>query len=169
MNVKKILRSIFGLFCTVVVMINLFSIPIYAQENNAVTLVPDYENATQTVYEDGSVEGTIPLIIESDDPSTRNITMPDGSQYRYSYMAGSHCWWYEFYIVEGFKSYSGSVVLTKLNTTNPQTKSVYCSGQSDTVELPLDTKRCGYSLSQTGIVHGMRGTKYIIPALNIAV
>lgn len=95
--------------------------------------------------------------------------MPDGSQYRYAYLAESHAWCYEFVIVGGFKSYAGSVVLTKLNTTNPQTKSVFCSGRSDTVLLPMDTKRSGYSLYQTGIVYGMNGKRYTIPQLYITV
>jgi hypothetical protein len=37
------------------------------------------------------------------------------------------------------------------------------------VYLPGNTKLCGYSLNQTGIVYGSNGKEYIIPKLNIPV
>ncbi|MEE0831188.1 MAG: hypothetical protein UIM26_06950 [Longicatena sp.] len=117
--------------------------------------LPDYENATYIIDENGNIEGTIPLLFSID--GSRNITMSDGSQYRYQYLKGSHCWQYELIIVGGFDTYNGQIVLTKLNTTNPQTKYVFCYGRTDTVVLPYETKNCGYSLNQTGIVYGVNG------------
>lgn len=167
---NKGIKYLLSYLLTIVCLITALSFPILADENEPEGyLIPDYEQASQTIYDDGSVEGTIPLTFKSNDVDDRNVTMPDGSQYRYTYMSGSHCWWYEFVIVGGFNYYSGSVVLSKLNTTNPMTKTVYCSGRSATVELPWSTKSCGYSLNQTGVVVGSNGKKYIIPQLNIPV
>ena len=167
---NKKIKYLLSYLLTIVCLITTLNFPVAADENESDGyLIPDYENATQIVYDDGSVEGTIPLIYEPNDVDDRNITMPDGSQYRYTYMSVGHCWWYEFVIVGGFDYYSGSIVLSKLYSTNPMPKSVYCHGRSDTVYLPGNTKLCGYSLNQTGIVYGSNGKEYTIPKLNIPV
>lgn len=125
-------------------LVSTLSTPILAEETSFDGyLIPDYDNATQIIHDDGSIEGMVPLTVVSDNQSERNITLPDGSQYRYSYMSGGQCWWYEFVINGGFSSYSGGIVLKKLYTTNPMPVTVYCSGHIDTVELTWSTKSCG--------------------------
>lgn len=125
-------------------------------------VILDFENATQTISEDGDVEGTIPLIIYNSDGS-KNITMSDGSIYRYGYMAGAHAWRYEFVITGGFSSYSGSVRLNpRSQTSTTGYWSTYVSARTDVIELPLHSK--GTSIvSQGGVVTGKNGKLYTVP------
>ena len=179
---KKIIFNFFLTICLIIQIIPVNAAEKYTYFTNCFVLeslkenypeyegyiIPDYANATQTIHENGDVEGTIPLIIV-DTSTGRNITLPDGSQYRYSYMASSHCWWYDFKLINGFGSYSGYVVLTKYQSASATPVSVYAYGKSNTIELPYNTKLSGYLLNQTGSPIDAKGKKYFIPALNISV
>ena len=80
---NKKIKYLLSYLLTIVCLITSLNFPVAADENESDGyLIPDYENATQVVYDDGSVEGTIPLIYEPNDVDDRNITLPDGSQYR---------------------------------------------------------------------------------------
>lgn len=137
---------------------------LYVEQNEEYDgyIVLDYENATQVISENGDIEGTIPLIIYNADGS-RNISMGDGSIYRYGYMAGTHAWRYEFVITGGFSSYSGSVRLNpRSQTSTTGYWSTYVSARTDVIELPLHLK--GKSIvSQGGVVTGNNNKLYKVP------
>lgn len=162
------MKRLTAMLIVLTLMIRLLPIPIAAASTEEYDgmIVFDVEQQEQVMDENGNISGVIPIYIETKE---KNVTMPDGSQFRYQYLAGDHHWFYEFVIVGGFSSYSGTVQLTpRLATATGPYETYYVSKRSDTIALKYSTKGLSI-LRQTGIVNGLNGKRYIVPDIPLYV